>query len=163
MADSTSLEEVFIQDLSSASGGEGASGTGSVGTRGSGELPVGVCVLVNYAIQRRYRGGKPRSYFPFGIQSDLLDGSSWSGAAIAAFHAGVQGFITGMIGQVAGSTTISDLVNVSYYDGVITTTPPWRGPGFKYPRALRAVPVVDTITSSAVAAKPGSQRRRYQR
>lgn len=163
LSSANSLEFVGIQDLSSPSGGFGTSGAGTVGSRSGGPLPVGAAVLASCSIRRKYRGGKPRNYWPLGTDSDLADGTTWTGGAVSAFNSGIAGFISGMVGQVGGSTVITGHVNVSYYSGYDTSIPPWRGPGFKYPPKLRAAPVVDPITGVGVSGKPGSQRRRYQR
>src|ERR1700688_1626092 len=64
------LESVDVIDLTSDTSGSAVYAASVAGTRSGGVLPGGVAPLVNYNIARRYRGGKPRSYWPFGVGGD---------------------------------------------------------------------------------------------
>lgn len=151
-------------DLNTTSGGQGIHSGSTAGSGGTTILPAGACFLINYEIARRYRGGKPRSYMPIGTGGDLTNPGAWSTGAVSAVTTAVINFIAALVGATEGSTTLAAHVNVSYYSGVNTSTPPWRGPGFRYPPKLRTGPITpDLITSVAANQKPGSQRRRYQR
>jgi len=149
---------VEITDLSTNMGGQGTYLSTHQGTR-TGTPQVGAAaVLANYTINRRYRGGKPRSYWPWGTVTDLSSPQTWSSGSITAFQTGLTAIITGFVGATAGSTAVTDHVNISYYEGFTTfTTPSGR---MKNLSKLRATPVVDVIQSSSISATPGSQRRR---
>jgi len=157
------LVGVRCTDLTSPSSGFGIHEGSTAGSGSGNPLAGGVAVLFNYTIARRYRGGKPRNYMPLGTSTDLTNPTNWTTGFISTAGTAIGNTITAILGDSSGSTTLINHVNVSYYDGVNTASPPWRGPGFKYPRMLRGTPVVDAITSSACNPKPGSQRRRYQR
>lgn len=159
--DSVELKEVVCTDLTSATSSRG-SWTGTIaGTRGSDLLPDGVCTLLNFSVSRRYRGGKPRMYPPWGNDSDLASGSAWSSGFIGDVNAGWAAFTALMIGHDIGATSITEQVNVSYYAGV---EPPITLPSgrVKQANAPRTATEVDQIVSYACNPIPGSQRRRYR-
>jgi len=154
------LTGVTCTDLASTSGAQAEFEGTDTGTRSGGLLPAGVALLVNYQIARRYRGGKPRSYLPFGVSSDLASQSLWSGSFTGAVRAGYLTFQTAIDAVVAGSTDLSKQVNVSYFEGF--TNEPYGSPT-KYRRVptLRSGgPLVDPVTGVAVNVRPSSQRRR---
>lgn len=155
----TTLQGVEVTDLSSPSGGQGVHAQATVGTEAGGLLTGGTAVLVNYLIARRYRGGKPRSYFPFFTTSDLANRDAWAAGSTSAFDSALATFFGAVIGTVAGTTTITDHVNVSYYDGFTVVTNPVTGRARNVPK-VRTTPLVDVISSFAVSPRPASQRRR---
>jgi hypothetical protein len=161
MADSVSLTSITLTDLSSASGAIGSNETAIVGTRGTELLPPGACAVAHYPITRRYRGGKPRNYWPFGASQDVATSGLWVPLAVTAFQNAIQAFFRVLLGTTQGTTTITHHVNVSYYSGFTSVQNPithrWRNVP-----TLRAAPVVDIITedSELVGSFIGSQRRR---
>lgn len=158
-----SLHGVNVRDLSSDVGALGVwegtkAGTGTAYP----QLPASACAVVNHVTGVSYRGGHPRTYLRCG-QADAYyqDGTNlWTADFAAAVQAGWEAWIAACLAISGISVTFDNIVNVSYYSGYNTSTPPWRGPGFKYPSKLRDTPRVETITSSNVALKVGSQRRR---
>lgn len=155
---SVSLEGVKVTDLSSSSGALGIHTETAAGSRTGDEGPGSLCLLANYLITRRYRGGKPRSYWPFGVAQDLSTQQTWDATLLNAVSTSLAGLFSAIIGQNEGTTTITDHVNVSYYEGFhVITTPSGR---MKNVSNVRAVPVVDTIVSFGLSARPASQRRR---
>jgi hypothetical protein len=162
LANANGLENVTVQDLSSLSGGVGTATGSTPGTLGTDANPAGVAVLANYGIQRRYRGGKPRSYWPIGDRGALVSPNAWSASAVSSFTGAITGYTGAIVGLVQGGTTIGGQVNVSYYSGFTSVQNPvthrWRNVP-----TLRAVPAVDAIATTTVNVKPGNQRRRYQR
>jgi hypothetical protein len=150
------------QDLSSDTGNEGVYSDSHAGGRTGEPLPAGVAFLVNYGIGRHYRGGKPRSYFPFGTAVDLATAQTWDSTILASVNSDMQPFSQHISGTVAGSTTVGPQCNVSYYQGFTSVENPLTHRWRNVP-TLRSSPVVDTITSWSGNEKPGSQRRRYQR
>jgi hypothetical protein len=163
MPASSAVNSATVTDLGSDTGAEGTSGTQEVGTRSGSELPAGTATLINYEIARRYRGGKPRTYFPFGCAPDLANASTWTTAFVDAVLTNVEAFIGEQIGATGGSTVISEHVNLSYYgppNQIITNPVTGRA---RTVSTRRAAPIIDNVTAITVPTKPSSQRRRYQR
>jgi hypothetical protein len=117
--------------------------------------------LVNYLINRRYRGGRPRGYWPLGSQSDWANNQGWGSSFLSAAGGGLGAFVTGIVGLSAGSTTLLDHVNISYYNGFTNVS---YGTPTKYRRVPtpRTVPVIDSISSIVLSSKFGSVRRRIR-
>lgn len=141
------LQAVHVLDLDSTSGLEGVNTTAVSGTRTGSALPAGSAMLINGKIARRYRGGKPRVYIPFGVTSDLSTPSQWGGTWLSNVTSSFTAFITAVKALSEPSIALSDNVNVSYYLNKI----------------LRTTPAQDAIISWTANPIPGSQRRRYQR
>ncbi len=153
------LHQVECIDLSSATGAIGNDVTVATGTRAGTTLAAGTAVLINYAIARRYRGGKPRSYVPYLMAADLTDAQDWTGAAVTAVNTQWGAFITAIKAAPWAGATITNQVNVSYYLGFASVQNPvtLRWKNLSKPRVA---PVVDVITSFSTNPKPASQRRR---
>jgi hypothetical protein len=159
MGDSVSIGGCIITDLTSATSATGVGTTaGSAGTRGTTLLAPGTAVVVAHTIARRYRGGHPRSYFPFGISTDILTTGLWASGFITSVQADFAAWVTAVLASGAGCT-VAQLVNVSYYAGFISSQNPVTGRWRNIPRT-RVTPVVDTVTGSVARTKIGSQRRR---
>jgi len=116
------------------------------GNRAGTPLPAQTAVLFNLRIARRYRGGKPRLYFPGGVAADMTDPQHWlstfltsCGNAMTAINNALQAFTSATINTPF-------LVNVSYYSG----------------KSLRTAPVVDAVSAITMNSIPGSQRRRLR-
>lgn len=153
------LTEIILEDLTSSSGALGSASPNIAGTNGGGTLPLGVCALVNFGIQRRYRGGKPRVYLPYGTESDLSNGRAWNSTFLTNMLTNWNSWITAILAASSGGTTISEQVNVSYYSG-FTVYNPGGGKRAKNIPTLRASPIVDAIATTSVNTVPANQRRR---
>lgn len=145
-------------DLSSASGAVGSNFATTAGSRAGAQLPAGVACLLNLHVNRRYRGGKPRIYLPFGVDADLNSVQTWTGTFTAAVTAAWNAFIASVLTTNPVGTTYVQQVNVSYYAGFHTFTTP-SGRVRNIP-TLRVTPVVDAIASVSTNGKFASQRRR---
>lgn len=157
--DSTYLVGCEVTDLTGPTAGQGAA-TASFQGSGSGDLLAGgTALLVNYTIARRYRGGKPRNYFPWGTSATLNGKQSWTPDFVADVASELATAFSTILGLEYGGATISDHVNVSYYDG-FTVSDPGGGKRARNIPTLRETPVVDTITGRVVSQTPASQRRR---
>jgi hypothetical protein len=154
---------VSMEDLSSTSGSFGELAGVEAGTRAGATLTASACVLSNYTISRRYRGGKPRSYWPFGTSTDLADASTWSAASQTAFTTAIQAWLNAVRVLASGTTTLTQHVNVSYYQGFTAVVNPITGRTKDVAKLRTGGPVVDIITGMTVNLKPGVQRRRFQR
>lgn len=154
------LTEVDVLDIASDSGASGQWTGSASATRSGTPLPLQAASNVEFDIARRYRGGKPRMYLPPGVESDLETQATWNAAFIAAVNTGVLDFFEEIEALDVGSMGTLQHVNLSYYSGYSTTTPPWRGPGFKYPPKYRTAAKLDTVEGYGLKAVIGSQRRR---
>ncbi len=154
----TSLIGCEVIDLSSVSGGVGIH-SGSVPGSLSSPISGSSSVLANYLIARRYRGGRPRSYFPFGDASVVGNRQTWEATFITGVTSHLAGAFAAVIGSTSGGTTINNHVNVSYYDGFTVVTSPTTGRARNVPR-LRTTPLVDTIVGFNVSTSIANQRRR---
>ena len=155
------MRGTVVIDLSSDLAHSGESDTPNPGTLAGAVLPAATAVLVNYGISRRYRGGKPRSYFPFGTAPQLGSPSKWLDAFVTNVSAALNAWNTGMEGIVEGTTSVGAGINISYNQGY--GTPRTRSNGhLYYPPQPRVTPIVEPIISRVVNPKPSSQRRRNQ-
>lgn len=162
LGNTNDMSGVRVTDLHSLSGGDATYAHTSGGGLAGGSLPVGVCALVNYKIARRYRGGKPRSYFPFGTDASLENERQWSAGFAAAVNAAIAAFWASANGATAGTTVLSTPCNVSYFTG--STAYVTSGGKTKYrPTPRPDGPVVDDITAAGLNTIISSQRKRYQR
>lgn len=154
----TTLTGCEVIDLSSHAGGVGIH-SASVG--GNLEAPISGAssVLVNYQIARRYRGGRPRSYLPWGDQSVIGNRQTWSAGFVSSVTTHLGDCFSGIVGQTSGGTTITNHVNVSYYEGFTVETSPGTGRARNVP-TLRSSPLVDAIVGFSVSTRIANQRRR---
>ena len=157
--DETYLVGNTATDLTSSTSAEGTAADSIQGTRGTSYLPADTAFVASYEIVRRYRGGHPRGYWPFGIDTDILDPQHWESASVTAFLAGVEAYIASAVGGGwSGAGTISQ-VNVSYFEGFTAVENPITHRYRNVPN-VRAAVVIDEITSVIGRQRPGSQRRR---
>lgn len=153
------LVEVTATDLSSSSGSVGTwTGSDPGGTSGT-IISSGACFCINHVINRRYRGGKPKTFVPGVLPVDLNGTNQISSGRQASLIGSWGDFVSGVLGTSGMSITMQNIVNVSFYEGFTTVLNPVTGRYRNVPK-LRDVPLVDVIHSSAVAQKLGSQRRR---
>lgn len=155
----TAFTGVVITDLSSDDGGRGSTASLTEGTRAGMQLPGGTAVVVSYAINRRYRGGKPRNYLPWGVANDLSGRQQWATSFLTDVGSAVTTLTSDFSGMSEDGTTVGDHVNVSYYQG-FTVEGGTGGKRAKNVSTPRATPLVNAITGNTVVSYPGSQRRR---
>lgn len=110
------------------------------GTRIGISAQASACVLFNHQIVRRYRGGHPRTYFPFGDAALQLDPQSWD----ATFIANCATNWATVMAAMSGYSAASAFGTVSYFSG----------------GALRESPLWEPVTSSVGVLGIKSQRRR---
>lgn len=152
------LQSVDVLDIATDSGASGVWNTGSDGSRGDSPLPAQVAFIMKYNIGRRYRGGKPKGYFPWGIQSDQLNQAEWTTTLTAAALTNFTAFIAAVVALSEPSINMQNHVNLSYYQGFKNIT---NSSGRE-----RAAPTYrttakhDVITGYSFDQRMGSQRRR---
>lgn len=157
------FQGIDVIDLSSDTGAEGSHGGSTTGTLIDEPVGPQVCTLTSMPIARRYRGGKPRSYWPFG-SSDVLTGA---GAWDATFCTNVTGALETYLGHLEGltvtDTVLAQLCSVSYYQGFTAVTNPITGRTRDVPKVRTGTIPVDPILSLSTSTKVATQRRRSGR
>jgi hypothetical protein len=157
----TVLTEVICTDLSSSMANEGSATEDETGTRTGGSLPASTCLLINFQISRRYRGGKPRIYLPLGSDSDLLTAQTWNPTFVSEVGIAWAAFIAAVIAEPWSGGGLLSQVVPSFFEGtsgeLVGSGDYVRGKTLPIPRA---VPLVEPITGFSVNPIFGSQRRR---
>lgn len=153
------LESVQITDLSSSSGGQASSAIASgEGTRSGNPLPSGAAALQNFNIARRYRGAKPKTFWPWLTSADLDTNNRFLQASADSCESAWAAFI-GAFPFSSGGCNVNGHVNVSFYEGY-TLGPASPGGYRKKIPTPRASAIVDTTSGGSFALMVGSQRRR---
>ena len=160
MSDGVTLTGIDVLDLSSGSPGFGVDPLSVVGTRSGPILPAGAAMLVSYSIGRRYRGGRPRTYWPFFTESDLLNANTWLSASVSSMESTLAGLLSSWETIFSGSTVITGLVNVSYYSGFTSVVNPITGRTRDVPKVRTSAIPADPILGLHVNPHVASQRRR---
>jgi len=152
------LTEIDVLDIATLSGLSGQWVGTHQGQDTGSAIASQVAVNVEFDIARRYRGGKPRMFWPPPSSAAKVNDGNWSGSfvseyntAVAAFFAAVEALSVGAIGTLAH-------VNLSYYSGFQNFTTP-SGRERAVPK-YRSSALLDTITGYSTKARMGSQRRR---
>jgi hypothetical protein len=154
------LNEVIVTDLTSATSAQGLYTANVEGTRTGGPLAAATASMMNFTVARRYRGGKPRVYLPYGTATDLATASAWTSGFVTGMNSSWTTWITDTIAAAPSGTTISGQVNVSYFAGFTNVA---YGSPTKYrrvPTPRVGGPLVDIVTGHALNTRPASQRRR---
>jgi hypothetical protein len=155
------LVEVDVVDLTSTSSGVGTASVSHAGTRTGNALPLNSCFTVNYTIARRYRGGKPRGFWRWGVAGDQLTERTWDSTIISAVQTDFAAFIAACAAAGwSGAGTIAQ-VNVSYFEGFTTHTGT-TGRVSNIPKPRVGGPITDAVTAILPDSFIGTQRRRIR-
>jgi len=150
--------EALATDLSSPTAGEGTAVVDSPGTRTGTTLPADICALERLHVNRRYRGGHPRIYWPFGVAADQQDAQTWKSDFTTECLSDLDDWHAAVLAISPGSASSIEFANVSYYTGfTVHTGVTGRAKNVPTPRAT---PIVDAITAFSVPFGMASQRRR---
>jgi len=153
------LLEVTCQDIYDTMGQFGVNNTAHAGSRSGSQPTTFACAVVSYQITQHYRGGKPKGFWPFGIQSDTTNDSDWLGASVTAFAAGVAALAAAIDGSSSGAITLGAQQAISFYSGSQANTDLSKWAPRNSPKP-RPTAVVYPVQGWACAVKIGSQRRR---
>lgn len=153
------LTQVESADLSSPTSAVDITAASVAGTRAGTGLDAQTCVVTSYKIARRYRGGHPRGYWPWGVSGDTSTVVDWSPTFVTTCTTQLNAYFTALL--AAGWTGAGTLthVNVSYFKGFTVVVNPITGRARNVP-TLRVAPTVDTVTGITVQPSIGTQRRR---
>ena len=152
--------EVMITDLTSDTAARGIATSSQVGTRPGLPNGAAVAALINFKVARRYRGGKPRIYFPFFVAADLTDRLTWTSDAIIGATTGWDTFMNAVIDGAPAVSRVVEQVNISLYEGFTVVTDPRTGRSRNVSQLRTDGPAIDRITGFSINPKLGSQRRR---
>lgn len=159
VASAESLHGVIITDLSSATGAVGTWTGTKAGSSTGAALPSSGATVINHQISRRYRGGKPKTFLRMGTQDDMNGTNEWGSTYLTNATNEWHDFIAAILAVSTLSITLTNIINVSYYQGFTSVLNPVTG-RTKDVAKVRTTPVKDNITNSTAATKIGSQRRR---
>lgn len=136
-------------DLTSDTANSGSIVQSAFGARSGDFMPASVAMVASLEINRRYRGGHPRKYLPWGTAGTMASGSTidWDSGFVTSCQSALGNILEDFIGVTEGSTSWDTVVNVSYRTG----------------DAVRATAVVDPITSGIIRPRICTQRRRLGR
>lgn len=158
-----SLLGCVVTDLTSPSSGRGSYSHTTAGSLSGGILGASTAFLASEKIARRYRGGKPRAYLPLGDSGQLLTEQLWTTGFVANVQASLDAIVADINGLTTSGTVLSTLVNVSYYEGFVSSQNPvtlrWRN----IPKQRTGGAVVDGVTQWVAEQRLSSQRRRNLR
>lgn len=147
-------------DLSSGSAPHGTYSESSSGG-GTGQSPAQTAALISWLINRRYRGGKPRTYLPGPVAQDYATPGTWDAGVLAAVLATANALRTAVPATSFPNIGNVHLVNVSYYSGFHSVQNPVTLRWKNIP-TLRVIPTVDIIVGNLQPATIATQRRRVR-
>jgi hypothetical protein len=140
------LDSIEATDLSSDTGAVYSTTDSTVGTVEGSVLPISSAVVVSWEVNRRWRGGHPRTYYPLGT-AGTLEGSStkdWQASFLTNVQNDAEAWRVASDAGTIDSTTWYGLVNLSYYTA----------------KELRPTPVLDPVVSTIARPRICTQRRR---
>lgn len=143
-------KEVAVVDLTNRGAAiGGVTGLSNAGTRTGTDLPNQVAAVISWKINRRYRGGHPRSYWPAGAVADVTVGRTWATAFQTSLTTAAGAFRTAL-NAITWSGATMQMVSVNF----ITHNPTTKVQEWVVP------PVPYTIQSGAAHGRVDTQRRR---
>lgn len=153
-----SLTEVDVLDIATDTGLSGQFIGNVPGTRTGTAPPIQVAMGIEFDISRRYRGGKPRAFWPFGIDTDFQDQAHWTSSFVAAVNTGIAAFFAQIEALSIGAMGTLQHVNLSYYKGFTNVTNS-SGRTRAAPK-YRDTALHDDISGYAAKVEVSSQKRR---
>jgi len=156
------LNEVHCSDLQTPSTPDGINSVVVPGTR-AGTYPqlarsTAACLI--FHVNRKYRGARPKTFLPWGVDTDLANNATWLGAFISAAEGAWLSLTGSLDGQVFGSATLTTQAAVSYIEPPYSNVPVGGSGRVRREGTARNPPLVQDVTSVTCQARLGSQRRR---
>ena len=136
----------------------GQDATAVAGTRAGTAAPLNVTALLNFQVNRRYRGSKPKVWLPFGTDTDIASNIAWATTFTTAVDTAWAAYVAALSGTSYGTTSLTNQVCVSYYSG--KTKNPNPSGRLQYVPTPRGTPLVQQVTGVSCRTVFGSQRRR---
>jgi len=144
------LRTVEVIDLSSETASVGSASVNIAGTRAGNGNPNNAAMVASYKINRRYRGGHPRTYWPAGVASDTATGNLWSSTFLPIANNGASGFVGNVNAILYAANPLQHGV-VSYYE---------RDPANPGHSMRRTTPIFFVTQSVIVHSRVDTVRRR---
>jgi hypothetical protein len=132
-----------------------STGASWIGTAPSG-LGAQTCILINFNIGARYRGGHPRTYFPGVSPNDCTDGRNVASAGQTFWANAFVGIVNDVVTALPGSGGGAANHCVPLFLYTYTDVPSKH----KYTKTKSALLGVQTVRSYSCNAQIASQRRR---
>ena len=145
-------------DIATHAGNSGVWIGSHEGTRAGATPPFQVCFNLQYLIARRYRGGKPKGFFPFGTVTDYQSPVAWEPALVATVQNNFALFIAALAASSFGSFSTVAHVSLSYKSG-FTNVANSSGRERANP-TYRPAALVDPVIGYRGHVTFGSQKRR---
>jgi hypothetical protein len=150
------LTKVVITDLTSNTAGQGEWIGNVPGTRGDDTLTANAAMLVNYPVDMRYRGGKPRTYLAVGGNADNSDAAHWSAAFVAEAESHWRNHTMYIASSGQTGYSMGTQCAISYVGKYRPNVP-----GTNYPTPL--ILSFDSNQAGVTVAQIASQKRRIGR
>jgi hypothetical protein len=157
---SVNCNNIKTTDLSSHLGAWAQDGVSSVGTRAGVACPANAAVQVNFQINNRYRGGKPRGFWPGGISTDLQDAQHWSNTYAGLYQTAFNNLVTAIVGAAVTPALLSQTA-VHWFKGHTPNPNPTVWGPINVPTQL-LTPTTDDVVVGSVMQLIGSQRGRLR-
>lgn len=151
-----------VTDLSTDTGGDATHSGTTTGALTGDLVPASACVLINFSIPRRYRGGKPRIYIPGGDSETMETAQQWTSGFVTSATGSWSAFNNAVVGSSSGTTDLVSHASISYYEFFTATKNPVTG-RYKNTPNPRTPPLPSDITTFSVNSRIASQRRRNGR
>lgn len=142
-ATNVGLSGIDLADLTNPAAAAASVTVSSLGTRAGATLPASTCIVVSWIINVRYRGGHPRSYYPFGVITDTTGTRAWAPTFVTSVNNASTAYRTALNALSVSGTTYKMAV-VSYTRN----------------NEPRPTPVPFTIQSNVTHQRIDTQRRR---
>jgi hypothetical protein len=159
----TTLEQVIVTDLGSASGTQVVHIAGTAGTIPvTGFLPAQTCLMLTAQISRRYRGGKPRWYQSGLDQSQMQDDQNWTNTVVSNYETAFFNMNQDLAGFATNGGQVTHNINLSLVAGYSWTEYTTSSGKTNYRRdpVYRASPQEDVVISWIAAPRISNQRKR---
>lgn len=134
---------IDLADLTNPAAAAGSFTVTSTGSRAGTIMNAATACCVSWIINSRYRGGHPRTYFPFGVAGDTGSTRTWSSAFQTTVNNAANAFRTALNAITISGTTYK-MIALSY----------------KHNNEMRDQPVPYTINSNVTHGRIDTQRRR---
>lgn len=162
MGATISLTSIDAVDLTSALSAVGVQATTEVGTRDGHVVPIDAAVVTSYKVARRYRGGHPRGYWPFGVAEDLTNAQLWGASFVDEVSSSYTAWRAALETHGWGGAGTLGFVNISYYEGWTIINRGVVPRAYNVPTLRGGGPLVDAIDTFQTRQRVGTQRRRAQ-
>lgn len=152
MATNTTFQTVTGVDLSNSTPAIAISAPPAWTGTGSGLMTPAMSFMISFKIAARYRGGKPRTYFPplTAVHENVTD-DGWDSSGVTGMQTGMGTVISAVAAVIPGTQHVCPRYTYTYTDDPAK---------HKYTRT-RGAPVTTPVVQSYLgSSKMRSQRRR---